>query len=359
MRTDLGKENETLRDYLYTARTAQFYSRLNGAPSVAAPTSTYFYGQQPNYGGHVPPVDAPANVAPPPPHASAYAHDAAAEAAAAAVAAAAASRRAQAVRHGKLHDERGKIRTIDEQEWNRLQQAHVLANVHQAFSASSSMLDMEAPGDDPSAIASMLQEQLNAVDNEIRAIEEEKHTLNDAAQYAVGGVGGVGCGYDDPFAFYGASAARPPPPQYDYALPSSKYHTVRSPSSHLVSLAVVLQMPSKASPAYAQPQPPPHGARANIAYPNDNTMAAAHYEYATPHRYERSQHTLPRSHALDEAQRECASPASSVSSLHEADGSGGGGGSKLKKRSSSTSSGLRTLGRIFGTKKIKTRENAE
>lgn len=76
-------------------------------------------------------------------------------------------------------------RTLAEQEWEKLQQAHVLANVQQAFDVSS---DAEGDGDnesifssadvisstghtDTQQLAMMLQEQLDAINNEIRLIQ--------------------------------------------------------------------------------------------------------------------------------------------------------------------------------------------
>lgn len=73
-----------------------------------------------------------------------------------------------------------------EQEWEKLQQAHVLANVQQAFDVSS---DAEGDGDnesifscaadvisptghtDAQTLALMLQEQLDAINKEIRLIQ--------------------------------------------------------------------------------------------------------------------------------------------------------------------------------------------
>lgn len=77
-------------------------------------------------------------------------------------------------------------RTLTEQEWEKLQQAHVLANVQQAFDVSS---DAEGDGDnesifsctadvisptghtDAQTLAMMLQEQLDAINKEIRLIQ--------------------------------------------------------------------------------------------------------------------------------------------------------------------------------------------
>lgn len=80
------------------------------------------------------------------------------------------------------------VNTLDEHEWHRLEQAHVLANVQQAFSDTgaadigSEDEDMFAAGDmlsptagpssasqsDAHALALMLQQQLDAINNEIR-----------------------------------------------------------------------------------------------------------------------------------------------------------------------------------------------
>jgi len=76
------------------------------------------------------------------------------------------------------------MNTLDEHEWHRLEQAHVLANVQQAFSdaaagdVASDDEDMFAAGDvlspsaaqsDAHALALMLQQQLDAINNEIRS----------------------------------------------------------------------------------------------------------------------------------------------------------------------------------------------
>ena len=71
------------------------------------------------------------------------------------------------------------VRTLAEQEWEKLQQAHVLANVQQAFDVSDaeaddseslfSAADMLSPSGhtDAQTLAMMLQEQLDAINNEI------------------------------------------------------------------------------------------------------------------------------------------------------------------------------------------------
>ncbi|XP_044589867.1 liprin-alpha-1 isoform X15 [Cotesia glomerata] len=88
-------------------------------------------------------------------------------------------------------------RTLAEQEWEKLQQAHVLANVQQAFDVSSdaevdgdneslfsSAADMISPSGhtDAQTLAMMLQEQLDAINIEIRLIQEEKQSTEARAE---------------------------------------------------------------------------------------------------------------------------------------------------------------------------------
>ena len=73
------------------------------------------------------------------------------------------------------------VNTLNEQEWEKLQQAHVLHNVQQAFDASDNegtedneslfgAVDLLSPSGhtDAQTLALMLQEQLDAINNEIR-----------------------------------------------------------------------------------------------------------------------------------------------------------------------------------------------
>uniref|UniRef100_A0A8C7JGT5 SAM domain-containing protein n=1 Tax=Oncorhynchus kisutch TaxID=8019 RepID=A0A8C7JGT5_ONCKI len=89
-----------------------------------------------------------------------------------------------------LRDEPSKVQTLNEQEWERVQQANVLANVAQAFESDLETSDLEdderetifssvdllspAGQADAQTLALMLQEQLDAINNEIRMIQEEK-----------------------------------------------------------------------------------------------------------------------------------------------------------------------------------------
>ena len=75
------------------------------------------------------------------------------------------------------------MHTLNEQEWEKLEQAHVLANVQHAFDASDNEAvaednesfiyeskDMLSPSGptDAQTLAMMLQEQLDLINNEIR-----------------------------------------------------------------------------------------------------------------------------------------------------------------------------------------------
>uniref|UniRef100_A0A4W5L824 Liprin-alpha CC2 domain-containing protein n=2 Tax=Hucho hucho TaxID=62062 RepID=A0A4W5L824_9TELE len=93
-------------------------------------------------------------------------------------------RRPQKGRLAALRDEPSKVQTLNEQEWERVQQANVLANVAQAFESDLDTSDLEdderetifssvdllspAGQADAQTLALMLQEQLDAINNEIR-----------------------------------------------------------------------------------------------------------------------------------------------------------------------------------------------
>ncbi|KAJ8299218.1 hypothetical protein KUTeg_023278 [Tegillarca granosa] len=94
--------------------------------------------------------------------------------------------------------QRGREQAMDEdptKEWEKMQQAHVLANVQQAFDASDTegtddnesvmgAFDMLSPSGhtDAQTLALMLQEQLDAINNEIRLIQEEKESTEQRAE---------------------------------------------------------------------------------------------------------------------------------------------------------------------------------
>ncbi|XP_032417473.1 liprin-alpha-1 isoform X2 [Xiphophorus hellerii] len=115
-------------------------------------------------------------------------------------------RRPQKGRVAALRDEPSKrhVQTLNEQEWERMQQANVLANVAQAFDTDMDASDLEedretifssvdllSPGQaDAQTLALMLQEQLDAINNEIRMIQEEKESTAIRAEEIECRVGG-------------------------------------------------------------------------------------------------------------------------------------------------------------------------
>ncbi|XP_071975220.1 liprin-alpha-1 isoform X14 [Engystomops pustulosus] len=106
-------------------------------------------------------------------------------------------RRPQKGRLAALRDEPSKVQTLNEQDWERAQQASVLANVAQAFESDVDISDIEDDRDtifssvdllspcgqaDAQTLAVMLQEQLDAINKEIRLIQEEKETTEQRAE---------------------------------------------------------------------------------------------------------------------------------------------------------------------------------
>lgn len=137
-------------------------------------------------------------------------------------------------------------RSIAEQEWEKLQQAHVLANVQQAFDVSSdvegddndslfSTADILSPSGhtDAQTLAMMLQEQLDAINNEIRLIQEEKQNTEARAEELESRVGSM---EHMNLLARGRSLERQSPPVSGRSTPKShhspqrdylhKYHTV-------------------------------------------------------------------------------------------------------------------------------------
>ncbi|XDC78315.1 hypothetical protein R6Z07F_009488 [Ovis aries] len=104
-------------------------------------------------------------------------------------------RRPQKGRLAALRDEPSKVQTPKEQNWERAQQASVLASVAQAFESDEGVSDGEgdrvtlfssatqlSPSRQENAetLTVMLQEQLDAVNKEIRLIEEEENAEQQA-----------------------------------------------------------------------------------------------------------------------------------------------------------------------------------
>ncbi|XP_023724435.1 liprin-alpha-1 isoform X4 [Cryptotermes secundus] len=103
--------------------------------------------------------------------------------------------------------QKGRVSALEDdptKEWEKMQQAHVLANVQQAFDVSSdaegednesifSAAEMLSPSGhtDAQTLAMMLQEQLDAINNEIRLIQEEKQSTEARAEELESRVGSL------------------------------------------------------------------------------------------------------------------------------------------------------------------------
>ncbi|XP_022082730.1 liprin-alpha-1-like isoform X3 [Acanthaster planci] len=106
-------------------------------------------------------------------------------------------RRQQPGRLQALKSDPTKVNTLNEQEWEKAEQASVLANIAQAFESDEGAghsedesesifgaVDMLSPQGhtDAQTLAAMLQEQLDAINNEIRLIQEEKFSTEQRAE---------------------------------------------------------------------------------------------------------------------------------------------------------------------------------
>ncbi|XP_078271658.1 liprin-alpha-1 isoform X3 [Rhinoraja longicauda] len=152
-------------------------------------------------------------------------------------------RRTQKGRLAALRDEPSKVQTLNEQEWERAQQASVLANVAQAFESDAEVSDAEDDREtifnsvdllspsgqaDAQTLAMMLQEQLDAINNEIRLIQEEKESTQQRAEEIESRVGSGSldglnlCQYRGgtlPASFTGSSLASSSPPGSGHSTP--------------------------------------------------------------------------------------------------------------------------------------------
>ncbi|XP_027435724.1 liprin-alpha-1 isoform X2 [Zalophus californianus] len=148
-------------------------------------------------------------------------------------------RRPQKGRLAALRDEPSKVQTLNEQDWERAQQASVLANVAQAFESDVDVSDGEDDRDtlfssaallspsgqaDAQTLAMMLQEQLDAINKEIRLIQEEKESTEQRAEEIESRVGSGTL--DSPGRFRSVGTA-PPHPTSTLAGPSPP-HSGRS-----------------------------------------------------------------------------------------------------------------------------------
>ncbi|XP_059832053.1 liprin-alpha-1-like isoform X4 [Hypanus sabinus] len=172
-------------------------------------------------------------------------------------------RRTQKGRLAALRDEPSKVQTLNEQEWERAQQASVLANVAQAFESDPEVSDAEDDREtifssvdllspsgqaDAQTLAMMLQEQLDAINNEIRLIQEEKESTQQRAEEIESRVGSGSldglnlCRYRGgtlPASFTGSSLAGSSPPGSGHSTPR---RTPRSAAHDLDRLGVMTLM---------------------------------------------------------------------------------------------------------------------
>ncbi|EPB79167.1 hypothetical protein ANCCEY_01694 [Ancylostoma ceylanicum] len=327
----LRQEIEALRQQLYNTRTAQFHSRMHAVlppplplviPNGIAAQSSQTVVPQPfaqsSYTNSTPPGYATVGI-----------------------------RRPNKGRIAALQEDPTKVQTLNEQEWDRLQQAHVLANVQQAFSSSPSMLDMgggstlqrgsgpkqssQQPDllmntmpqqlslvlvstsahikgpQDAHVLASMLQERLDAINSEIRMIQQEKHHAERAAEHLESRA-------RNEYMEDHLSARSTPrnSPQHDFLI--NKYNT----------------LPANASTSHMTRDMDMYG------HPIVDDSMVGDLDYTPRRRQLRLDHVQQQLQGrFDEADR--MSPASSVASSTD--------GFPTKKKRSSSSGGLKTLGR--------------
>ncbi|XP_060040045.1 liprin-alpha-1 isoform X1 [Erinaceus europaeus] len=163
-------------------------------------------------------------------------------------------RRPQKGRLAALRDEPCKVQTLDEQDWERAQQASVLANVAQAFESDADMSDEDeragllgpagllSPSGqaDAQTLALMLQEQLDAINKEIRLIQEEKENTEQRAEEIESRVGSGGL---DGLGHFRSMSSIPPHPAAASSPPTSGRSTPRriphSPAREVDRLGVM------------------------------------------------------------------------------------------------------------------------
>ncbi|XP_043307339.1 liprin-alpha-1 isoform X5 [Cervus canadensis] len=172
-------------------------------------------------------------------------------------------RRPQKGRLAALRDEPSKVQTLNEQDWERAQQASVLANVAQAFESDVDVSDGEGDGATPfssaallspsgqadaQTLAMMLQEQLDAINKEIRLIQEEKENTEQRAEEIESR---VGSGSLDSLGRFRSMSSIPPHPASSLAgssPPSSGRSTPRrmphSPAREVDRLGIMTLLPA-------------------------------------------------------------------------------------------------------------------
>ncbi|KAM5318520.1 liprin-alpha-1 isoform 1-T1 [Glossophaga mutica] len=172
-------------------------------------------------------------------------------------------RRPQKGRLAALRDEPSKVQTLNEQDWERAQQASVLANVAQAFESDADLSDGDDDRDplssssallspsgqaDAQTLALMLQEQLDAINKEIRLIQEEKESTEQRAEEIESR---VGSGSLDSLGRFRSTSSIPPHPAASLAgasPPSSgrstPHRVPRSPAREVDRLGVMTLLPT-------------------------------------------------------------------------------------------------------------------
>ncbi|CAI4225647.1 unnamed protein product [Auanema sp. JU1783] len=284
----LKADVDHLRRQLYSNRTAQFTSKINSSHCnlISGQNSCYTPGDliTTYLSSNEPPAASYATVG---------------------------ARRARKGRVA-LQNDATKVQTLNEEEWDRLQQAHVLANVQQAFSSSPSLIDMNTSvhqndplaGADNTMLASMLQDHLDAINSEINMINQEKELAEKAVdQYEKQ----VRLGY-----YSDHSPTRSSPQTYSSEFAGNKYFT----------------LPNRSYQDNDYPQ---------SAVLDDSILSLKNN--ASLYRLKKNQ--LNAQNDIDRL-----SPVSSVASSSN--------GYTTKKKRSTSSSGFRTLGRLFTKKKSQT-----
>ncbi|XP_022362275.1 liprin-alpha-1 isoform X1 [Enhydra lutris kenyoni] len=172
-------------------------------------------------------------------------------------------RRPQKGRLAALRDEPSKVQTLNEQDWERAQQASVLANVAQAFESDVDVSDGEDDRDtlfssaallspsgqaDAQTLAMMLQEQLDAINKEIRLIQEEKESAEQRAEEIESRVGSGTL--DSPGRFRSGGTAPPHPtstltgPSPPHSGRSTPRRGPHSPAREVDRLGVMTLLPA-------------------------------------------------------------------------------------------------------------------
>ncbi|XP_034869379.1 liprin-alpha-1 isoform X3 [Mirounga leonina] len=172
-------------------------------------------------------------------------------------------RRPQKGRLAALRDEPSKVQTLNEQDWERAQQASVLANVAHAFESDVDVSDGEDDRDalfssatllspsgqaDAQTLAMMLQEQLDAINKEIRLIQEEKESTEQRAEEIESRVGSGTL--DSPGRFRSVGTAPPHPtstltgPSPPHSGRSTPRRGPHSPAREVDRLGVMTLLPA-------------------------------------------------------------------------------------------------------------------